>query len=88
MNTNRTAELSLGDFLKNYRLAEDLTQDDLAKILQVSKQRISDIEKNRFNVSIKLCKRMAKSLDLPVEWLAKLALQDLIHREGITLKVG
>ena len=85
MNTHST---TLGDFLKNYRLAEELTQDDLSKLLHVSKQRVSDIEKNRFTVSVKLCKRMARALDLPVEWLAKLALQDMIDREGIDLKVG
>lgn len=85
---NRNAELTFGDFIKNYRLGEDLTQHELAEILNVSKQRICDIEKNRYHVSLKLCKQIAKKLNLPLEWLAKLTLQDLLESEGIDLKVG
>ena len=89
MNTKtRNAELTFGDFIKNYRLGEELTQNDLADLLNVSKQRICDIEKNRYHVSLKLCKQIAKKLDLPLEWLAKLALQDLLESEGIDLKVS
>ena len=84
----RDANLSFGDFIKNYRLGEDMTQDQLAKLLGVSKQRICDIEKNRYHVSLKMCKQMAKKLSLPSEWLAKLAIQDLLESEGIDLKVG
>ena len=42
-----------------------------------------NIEKDRFSVSIKLSKSIAKKLDLPPEWLAKLALQDQINKEGL-----
>jgi DNA-binding XRE family transcriptional regulator len=85
---NKNAELSFGDFIRNYRLGEELTQNDLAEMLQISKQRVCDIEKNRYHVSLKLCKQISKKLDLPLEWLAKLALQDLLESEGINLKVG
>ena len=85
---NKNAELSFGDFIRNYRLGEEMTQNDLADILNISKQRVCDIEKNRYHVSLKLCKEIAKKLDLPLEWLAKLAIQDLLESEGIDLKVG
>jgi DNA-binding XRE family transcriptional regulator len=89
MNTkNRNVELSFGDFIRSYRLGEEMTQNELANILNISKQRVCDIEKNRYHVSLKLCKEIAKKLDLPLEWLAKLALQDLLLSEGIDLKVG
>jgi DNA-binding XRE family transcriptional regulator len=87
MNT-RDRELSFGDFIKNYRLGEEMTQSELAEVLNVSKQRICDIEKNRYHVSLKLCKQIAQKLDLPPEWLAKLILQDLLESEGIDLKVS
>jgi DNA-binding XRE family transcriptional regulator len=65
-----------------------MTQQELAQLLGISKQRVCDIEKNRYHVSLKLCKEIAKKLDLPLEWLAKLTLQDLLESEGIDLKVG
>lgn len=86
--TTRNDALSFGDFIKNHRLGEEMTQEELAKLLGISKQRVCDIEKNRFNVSLKLCKQFAKKLKLPPEWLAKLALQDQIDEEGLKLKVG
>lgn len=88
MTTKRNDDLTFGDFIKSYRLGEEMTQQQLAEILQVSKQRICDIEKNRFQASISLCQKIAKILDLPAEWLAKLALQDQINGAGLNLKVS
>lgn len=88
MTTKRTDSLSFGDFIKNYRLGEEMTQAELAVMLGISKQRVCDIEKSRFNVSLKLCKEIASKLNLPAEWLGKLALQDLINSEGLDLRVS
>ncbi len=51
-------------------------------------ERLCDIEHDRFAVSIKLAKEFAKKLDLPAEWLVKLALQDQINKEKLSLKVS
>ncbi|MBK7845787.1 MAG: helix-turn-helix transcriptional regulator [Bdellovibrionales bacterium] len=88
MNTKLNVNLSFGEFLKVHRQGEELSQTDFAKELGVSKQRLSDIEANRFNISIKLAKEIAKKLDLPAEWLVKLALQDQLRKERVKLKVG
>ncbi len=79
---------SLGEFLRVHRLGEELSQVDFAKQLGISKQRLCDIEHNRFAVSIKLAKEIAKKLDLPAEWLVKLALQDQLKKEKLSLKVS
>ncbi len=84
----KNKNLSLGEFILIHRLGEELSQTEFAKILGVSKQRLCDIEKNRFNVSIKLAKEIARKLDLPPEWVVKLALQDQINKEGLKLKVS
>lgn len=86
--TTRNAPLTLGDFLLNHRLGEKMTQVEMASFLGISKQRLCDIEKGRFNVSLKLCKEIAKKLDIPPEWLGKLALQGMIEKEGLHLKVS
>ncbi len=56
-----------------HRLGEELSQVEFAKHLGISKQRLCDIERDRFTVSIRLAKEIAKKLDLPAEWLVKLA---------------
>ncbi len=87
MNTKKM-DLSLGEFLRVHRMGEDLSQVELAKILGISKQRLCDIEHDRFSVSLKLAKDIAKKLKMPPEWLAKLALQDQIRKERLNLKVS
>lgn len=79
---------SLGDFLRVYRLGQELSQVQFAEELGVSKQRLCDLEKNRNSVSIQLCQKLAKKLDLPPEWLVKLALQHELDKAGLSLKVS
>ena len=79
--------LGLALFLKSHRLGEELTQAQMARFLGISKQRVSDIENARSNVSIKLCQKFAKKLGFPAEWLVKLALQDQINKAKLNLKV-
>jgi DNA-binding XRE family transcriptional regulator len=86
--TTKRDDLSLGEFLRVHRLGENLSQVEFAKLLGVSKQRICDIEHDRFAVSIKLAKAIAKKMELPVEWLVKLALQDQLKKEKVGLKVS
>ena len=49
--------------LKSARAAKDLSQDDLAKIVGVSRQTISAIEKGDYNPTINLCVAICKALD-------------------------
>jgi DNA-binding XRE family transcriptional regulator len=86
--TTKRLDNSLGEFLRVHRLGEELSQVEFAKFLGISKQRLCDIEHDRFAVSIKLAKEMAKKMALPPEWLVKLALQDQIKKEKLSLKVS
>lgn len=87
MSTKRKAN-SLGEFIRVHCLGEDMSQVEFAKFLGVSKQRLCDIEHDRFAVSIKLAKEFAKKLDLPAEWLVKLTLQHQINKDKLSLKVS
>ena len=90
MSTKRekNIQISLGGFLRAHRMGEEMSQTDFAEFLGISKQRLSDLENNKGNVSIKLCKELADKIEVPAEWLASLALQDMINKEGLNLKVG
>lgn len=86
MNTRK--KLSLGEFIKAHRLGESITQTKFAAYLGISRQRLCDLESNWGNVSIKLCKALAKKLDLPAQWPVKLSLQQQLRAEGIKLKIA
>ena len=49
--------------LKSARAAKDLSQQQLADIIHVSRQTINAIEKGDYNPTINLCIAICKSLD-------------------------
>lgn len=49
--------------LKIARIEKDLSQEDLAKIVGVSRQTISLIESGKYNPSLNLCTAICKSLN-------------------------
>ena len=55
--------------LKAARAANDLSQDELAKLCNVSRQTISAIEKGDYNPTINLCIAICKALDKTLDEL-------------------
>jgi putative transcriptional regulator len=55
--------------LKELRAIHDTTQEELAKKLEVSRQTILAIEKDKYDPSLKLAMRIAKFFDIPMEEL-------------------
>lgn len=55
--------------LKEFRAITDTTQAELAKKLQVSRQTIIAIEKDKYDPSLKLAFKMAKFFKIPVDEL-------------------
>ncbi|WP_292460791.1 helix-turn-helix transcriptional regulator [Methanothermococcus sp.] len=53
--------------IKVYRAMYDLTQEDLAKKLGVSRQTIISIEKGKYDPSIKLAFKIAKYFNVKIE---------------------
>ncbi len=49
--------------MKSARAAKDLSQAQLAKLCDVSRQTISSIEKGDYNPTIRLCIAICKALD-------------------------
>lgn len=50
--------------MKAARAAKDLSQEELAKAVGVSRQTINAIEKGDYNPTIKLCIAICKALDM------------------------
>lgn len=55
--------------MKFARGEKDLTQQELADIVNVTRQIISIIESNNYNPSLKLCIHIAKTLDKSLDKL-------------------
>ena len=53
--------------LEEIRKEKDITQEELAGILEVSRQTISSLEKGRYNPSIMLAFKIARYFDLSIE---------------------
>jgi len=64
------------NFIKEYRLKLNLTQDELAKAVGVSRQSINSIERERYIPSLPLALRFARLFNCQTEDLFQL------HDEG------
>ncbi len=53
--------------LKELRQNDNISQDDLASILKVSRQTINSIETGKFDPSLKLVMKMTKYFNVPLE---------------------
>ncbi|MDA8607303.1 helix-turn-helix transcriptional regulator [Gammaproteobacteria bacterium] len=53
--------------LKELRQKENISQDDLASILKVSRQTINSIETGKFDPSLKLVMKMTKHFNASLE---------------------
>lgn len=66
------SQLSIGgDLLKNrleeLRKAHDIKQEELAEMLEVSRQTIGSLENGRYNPSILLAFKISRYFGLPIE---------------------
>ena len=62
-------EQSFSDRLKQYRRDKNLTQQELADLVGVSRQTIMQLEKNRYNPSMLLAYSIARVFDVTIEEL-------------------
>jgi transcriptional regulator with XRE-family HTH domain len=79
--------LTLGNTLQAHRHAEDLTQEQMAKKIGISKAHLSQIEKGHKFLSPERAKDFAKKLGYSQKLFVSLSLQDQLGRAGIKYKV-
>jgi len=53
--------------IKVYRAMHDMTQEELAELLRVTRRTVNSIERGRYNPSIEVAFRIAKLFNVPVE---------------------
>lgn len=80
-------KLTLGKLIRAIREADEISQVDFAKTLNITKQHLCDIERERKPVSPKLAAEYAEILGYSRQQFIRLALQDLVDRDGLNVQV-
>jgi transcriptional regulator with XRE-family HTH domain len=78
-------DVSFGDFLRSYRIANEFSQVAMAEKLDISKQELCDIEKNRKLVSIERGVIFAKKLEHSEKLFLMYIIDDQLRRSGVKL---
>ncbi len=84
----QSGQVSFGEMLHSYRIANEITQTDFAERLQISKQDLCNIEKGRKLVSVERAVSFARLIGMPEKTFAKYALQDQLTKAGVSGKVS
>jgi transcriptional regulator with XRE-family HTH domain len=79
--------LTLGRAIESIRKCEELSQDECAKKIGVSKSHLCDVEKSRKTVSPERAAKWARTLGYPESVMVRLALQGELHAAGLKYKV-
>jgi len=79
--------LTIGELLRALRKSEGQTQEEFAKVLEVSKQHLCDIEKGRKSVTPARAAVFATRLGQPPAYFIQLALQEDLKNVGLKIKV-
>ncbi len=58
--------------IKVYRAMHDMTQEELAELLRVTRRTVNSIERGKYNPSIEVAFRIAKLFNVPVEEIFQL----------------
>jgi DNA-binding XRE family transcriptional regulator len=79
--------LTFGEMVRSIRETDELTQEDVASKVGVSKQHVSDVENGRRKVSIARAVRWAHALGYPPRFFVRMVAQEEIDAAGVDLKV-
>lgn len=74
---------SFGEFVKDIRECDEISQVELAKRMHVSRQFIHAIEKDKANVSLEMAVKIARSLGYPYEAFVEILLNSMLKKSGI-----
>ena len=94
--TNKTLQIlekmigykpTLGTMLRSIREAENMTQLEFAKLLEIPPQKLCDIEKGRRFISPKTAEEFAKKLGDSPEYFVIRCLQDELDRNKIHVRL-
>jgi len=84
----RLGKRNVGDFLRTWRLSNELSQVDFASKLGISRANLCDIEKGRKGVSPDKAAEIAKKLGYSVSVLVEMAVEEQLNAAGFKYEVS
>ncbi len=79
----RLGKLTVGEFLRSWRISEELSLKDFGKLIGLSVANLCDIEKGRKGVSPEKAEQIAKSLKVPPAFLVRLSIEETLKASGL-----
>lgn len=76
-------EMTFGGLVRSLRISDEITQVELANRVGVSKQFLSDVERNRKDVGIAFAKKVSDALGYSIEPLIELLIRDQLRRQHL-----
>lgn len=83
----RFGKLTVGAFLRTWRLSEELSLKEFGKLIKISVANLCDIEKGRKGVSPEKAEKIAKALKVPPALLVRLSIQEELQAAGLKYQV-
>jgi transcriptional regulator with XRE-family HTH domain len=83
----RFGKLSVGEFLRTWRMSEEMSLKDFGKLVSLSVANLCDIEKGRKGVSPEKAEQIAKSIGVPPALLVRLSIEETLHSAGLKYTV-
>ena len=79
----RLGKLTVGEFLRSWRLSEEMSQKQFARKLKISSANLCDIEKGRKGVSPEKAEEIAEILGYSKAVLVRLAIEEQLESAGL-----
>ena len=76
-------KMNFGGLIRSLRMSDELSQVELAEMLDVSKQFLSDVEHNRKEVGIAFAKKVSSVLGYSIEPLLELLIRQQLKRQNL-----
>ena len=83
----RGGPLTFGRMIESFRKCDEVTQEQLAHKMGISKAHLCDIEKGRRMVSPERAAKFARVMGYMMEQFVAVAIEDQLRKAGLKMKV-
>lgn len=80
-------KLSISNLIKTLRECEEMSQVEFAEKLNITRQRLCDIEHGRNRISPRTAAEFARRLGYSESQFVRLALQDILERDHLLYRI-